>query len=328
MRLPDKASLTQAVWSSYSEDPVWQSSLWESRLSAPCVLMPDDSSDGLWHLFAHTWVGIEHYVSASGFDWKKAGLVVTRGHYPSVFRDKNTWYLVYENHDRDYQDRRRVDLRKTVSRIYIVSSGDLRTWSRPQMILSASDIPYASDWSVPRLAHPQIVQWCGRYRLYFTASEVRMYDTGQKASACLSYAESAFFNCDYVVRPRPVMRIDPDSKYMNLAIGAFSFVTCADALMAFQTAFFFDEEKRRSRSAILLLSSDDGESFHIEKELMRSPDRGWAERCFTSCSVAFRQEEDTWYCYYSANGRDGRHPHLPVREKLGLLIGNVKREGI
>ena len=113
-----------------------------------------------------------------------------------------------------------------------------------------------------------------------------------------------------------------------LQIGAFSFVTCADALMAFQTAFFFDEEKRRSRSAILLLSSDDGESFHIEKELMRSPDRGWAERCFTSCSVSFRQEEDTWYCYYSANGRDGRHPHLPVREKLGLLIGNVKREGI
>lgn len=325
MRLQDKSSLTQAVWSSYSEEPVWQSAWWESRLSAPCVVSPEDSGDGSWHLFCHTWLGIEHYVSASGFDWKRAGLVVLRAHYPSIWKEKNTWYLVYESHEHDYQGKRRLDMKKTISRICLISSSDLRLWSKPQTILSSADIPYASDYSVPRLAHPQLVSWQGRYRLYFTASEVRMYDTGQKASAYLSYAESSFFNSGFEVHPCPVMSIDPDSRYANLALGAFSFVVCSDALMAFQTAFFFDEEKHKSQSAILLLSSDDGQHFTLERELMRSPETGWASRCFTSCSVSFRSQEDTWYCYYSANGKSLR-PFIPVREKLGLLIGNVRRQ--
>lgn len=321
MRLQDTASLTKAVWASYSEEPVWQSSWWESRLSSPCILMPDDSSDGAWHLFAHTWLGIEHYVSSSGFDWKRVALIALRGHYPSIYKEKNVYYLIYEGHDYDYQNKKRLNLRKTVSRIYMRTSGDLKLWSKEQVILSASDIPYASDYSVPRLAHPQIVSWCGRYRLYFTASEVRMYDTGQKASACLSYAESDFINEGYSIRKQPVMKMDPDSRYSNLALGSFSFVVCSDGLAAFQTAFFFDEKKRQSQSAILLLTSPDGEHFTLSRELMRNPQEGWASRCFTSCCVSYRAQEKTWYCYYSANGNRGRF--LPVREKLGLLIGNT-----
>ena len=69
MRLPDSTSLTNAVWSSYSEWAIWQSPWYEMRLSAPAVLLPEDSPDGLWHLFAHSWMGIEHYSSPSGFDW-------------------------------------------------------------------------------------------------------------------------------------------------------------------------------------------------------------------------------------------------------------------
>lgn len=326
MRLLDKASLTKAVWSSYSEEPIWQSPFWESRLCAPCLIMPEESFDGSWHLFAHTWLGIEHYVSTSGFDWQRVSLVAFRGHYPSLYKEKNTWYLVYEAHDNDYGNKRRLNLKKTVSRIYIMTSTDLSLWSRPQVILSAADIPYASDYSLPRLAHPQLISWNGGYRLYFTAGEVRMYDTGQKASAYLSYADGNFLTGSYEIAPRPVMGIDPDGKYSNLAVGSFSFVVCSDALMAFQCTFFFDEKERRSRSAILLLSSGDGEHFEVEKELMRSPENGWASRCFTSCTVSYRAEENTWYCYYSANGRSARHPWLPVREKLGLIIGNVKRD--
>ena len=185
MRLPDSTSLTNAVWSSYSEWAIWQSPWYEMRLSAPAVLLPEDSPDGLWHLFAHSWMGIEHYSSPSGFDWSKVSLVALRGHYPSLYRERNTWHLVYESHDRDYSGSIRLDRKRTISRIWMMSSSDLRNWSSPQMILSAADVPYASDFSVPRLAHPQIVPWEGGYRLYFTASELKMYDSGQKASACL-----------------------------------------------------------------------------------------------------------------------------------------------
>lgn len=324
MRSLDASSLTDAVWSSYSEEPVWQSPFWESRLCAPCVVMPEDSGDGTWHLFAHTWLGIVHYISSSGFDWRRLGLVALRGHYPSLYREKNTWYLVYENHEGDYQNRKRLDRRKTISRICLMTSSDLRIWSKPQVILSASDVPYAGDYSVPRLAHPQLISWDGGYRLYFTAGEVRIYDTWQKASAMLSYASSSFPTADWVVRGEPVMRIDPDGDFGNLALGSFSFVVFPDTLMAFQCSFYFDQKERRSRSAILLLSSPDGESFSLEKVLMKSPSTGWASRCFTSCSVSLRAQENTWYCYYSANGRNEKWAHLPVREKLGLLIGNME----
>ena len=101
MRLQEKSSLCEAVWSSYSEDPVWQSSWWAGRLCAPFILLPEDSPDGKWHLFAHTWAGIEHFISTSGFDWQRISLVALRGHFPSVFKEKDTYYLVYENHDYD-----------------------------------------------------------------------------------------------------------------------------------------------------------------------------------------------------------------------------------
>ena len=276
MRLQEKSSLCEAVWSSYSEDPVWQSSWWAGRLCAPFILLPEDSPDGKWHLFAHTWAGIEHFISTSG--------------------------------------------------INIMSSTDLRLWSRPQTILSAADVPYASDYSAPRLSHPQIINWQGSYRLYFCASEVRIYDTKQKASACLSYAQSTSFNAPFEIRKQPVLRIDPDSRYRNLALGSFRFVSCSDALAAFQTTIFFDEKKEGTNSAILLLTSDDGEVFRLEKVLMTSPSSGWASRCFTSCSVSYKADENTWYCYYSANGKDEKHRLMPLRESLGLLIGNVKRE--
>ena len=73
-------------------------------------------------------------------------------------------------------------------------------------------------------------------------------------------------------------------------------------------------------------TGDDGEAFRLEKVLMTSPSSGWASRCFTSCSVSYKADENTWYCYYSANGKDEKHRLMPVRESLGLLIGNVKRE--
>ncbi len=320
MRLQSKESVTGAIWSSYSEEAVWQGAWWAPRLCSPCVLIPEESPDRRWHLFAHSWVGIEHFISSSGFDWKSLGLVVIRGHFPSIYREKNTWYLVYESHDKDYGGKRRLNMRKTISTISMISSHDLSTWSKSEVILSAADVPYASDYSPPRLSHPQIVSWMGSYRLYFCASEVKMYDTKQKVSACLSCAHSLTLSGSFAPANKPLIKMDPDSRYSNLGCGSFRFVACADSIVAFQTGFFFNEEKEKSQSAIILLSSDDGDHFKFEKELMTSPEKGWASRCFTSCSVSFKEDENTWYCYYSANGRAAKY--LPVKEKLGLLIGN------
>ena len=272
MRPVTLQQLRLSYWYSFNDEPIATVSAYPyPKLSYPSFLLPEESPDSLWHLFVETAFGIEHFTSTSGLEWKRESLVALSGRSPSIYKEGSVYYLVYENHDYDYQNKRRVNLRKTISRINIMSSTDLRLWSRPQTILSAADVPYASDYSAPRLSHPQIINWQGSYRLYFCASEVRIYDTKQKASACLSYAQSTSFNAPFEIRKQPVLRIDPDSRYRNLALGSFRFVSCSDALAAFQTTIFFDEKKERTNSAILLLTSDDGEVFRLEKVLMTSP---------------------------------------------------------
>ena len=52
----------------------------------------------MWHLFAHNWIGVQHYVSNNGLDWQKQNDEL-RGHSPFIFFNKGFWYLIYEKHD-------------------------------------------------------------------------------------------------------------------------------------------------------------------------------------------------------------------------------------
>lgn len=323
MRLPPLSSLTGASWASWSDEPIWSTGLLKPRLSCPFVVLPEDSPDNTWHLFAHTWAGVEHYTSSSGFGWKRSGLVASRGHFPSVAKGRGVWYLCYEVHERDFQGRRRIDPKRTNSAIMVVSTEDMRKWSKPVNVLDAADVPYAADFSAPRLSHPQIVPWQGRWRLYFGAGEVVMRDTGQKVSAYLSRAESDSPDSPFTALPEPLMRPDREGKWSNLGLGACRFVVCSDGVAAFQTTFYFDEEKESSSGSIIMLTSPDGDHFSFSREIMPLPGEGWASRCFTSCSVSFKEDEDTWYCWYSANAK--ARGFMPVREKLGLLLGAAGR---
>ena len=94
MRFVEKRILEDTYWYSFNDEPIATvGSLIVPRLSDPSFLLPDESPDGLWHLFAHTWLGVEHYTSTSGLEWKKEHLVFLRGHSPFIYKEGNVYYV-------------------------------------------------------------------------------------------------------------------------------------------------------------------------------------------------------------------------------------------
>lgn len=318
MRYQTLEKLTGAYWYSFSDEPI--ATRGALRLCDPAYLLPEESPDGLWHMFAHTAVGVEHLSSTSGLEWKREHLIVARGHSPCIFKENNTYYLFYEIHDRT-SFFKKDDNSLSSSRIMLTSSTDLLLWSEPKTILDSEKITRAQYKNGPvRISRPQIIEWDGGYRLYFGAGETRLYDTNQKATARLMYAQSDYLDRDYRVNPEPILDIEPDSLYRNLATGSVHIVKCSDGVAAFECAFSYDEEKRKSTTNLLLLTSLDGVNFTFNKLIQKTPTEGWASRYITSVDVRYKESENSWYCYYSANGYVTVLGHKFVKESLGLLL--------
>ena len=155
-----------------------------------------------------------------------------------------------------------------------------------------------------------------------------MYDTRQKTTARLMYAESDYLDKEWRVNPEPLLEIEPDSEYRNLAVGSVRIVPCSDGLAAFECAYSYDREKNRSTSCVLLLTSQDGKDWKTEKVIQNTAEEGWASRYITSVDVRYKDGENTWYCYYSANGYVEKFGMKFVKESLGLLLGTDSKPTI
>ncbi|HIS14261.1 MAG TPA: hypothetical protein IAA76_06750 [Candidatus Ornithospirochaeta stercorigallinarum] len=318
MRYYPSSLLESASWYSFNDTYVEKSKWYLPRQSDPSILLPSESPDGRWHLFCHTWLGIHHFVSTSGLNWKNDGpLVFFRGHSPFIYREGKLYYMVFERHDFKQSGK---DVTKNTSSIFLSSSEDLVKWTDPVIILDSNKISLSSYRMGPcRLSRPQLVSWKGRYILYFGAGECRMFDTGQKTAVRFMYSESDFIDGSYKVRSKPALEVDPDGEYRNLAVGAVRIYPCADAICAVECAYCYDKEKNRSRSMMLLLKSGDGITFETIRVMHTQSEEGFASRAITSADLKYMENENTWYCYYSANNKERYYPF--VRESLGLLLG-------
>ena len=219
MRYVPVKAFDDLYWYSFNDEPIATGNPYITpRLSDPSFLLPDESPDALWHLFAHTWKGVEHYTSTSGLEWKREHIVFTGGRAPSVYKAGGVYYMLFETHSRLFRGKGE---KSDSSRIMLSTSSDLALWSEPRRILDSADVPSSSWRGGPRrLFMPQLVQWEGRYRLYFGAGEASMHDTGEKCPALLMCAESYYPEGPYELRQEPLMAPDPESTYQNLAVGA------------------------------------------------------------------------------------------------------------
>lgn len=319
MRYQPLQKLRNAYWYSFNDEPI--ATRGGMKLCDPAYLLPEESPDGLWHMFAHTWIGLEHFTSTSGLEWKREHLLFKRAHSPYIYREGNNYYLFYEIHDRTSFSKKNENSIAS-SRIMVTNSTDLMLWSEPKLVLDSTKITRAQYKDGPvRVSRPQLISWNGRYRLYFGAGETRIYDTNQKATAYLMYAESDYLEGEYRVCPEPVLRIQPDSEVRNLAVGSVRIIPCSDGIAAFECAYTYDRERCRATTNVLLLTSADGSVFVDEKIIQRTAEEGWASRYITSVDVRYKESENTWYCYYSANGWKKLGLYRYVKESLGLLLG-------
>ena len=306
-------------WYPFIDEPLIEGVKYAPQFSSPQVILPYESCDGKWHMFFHSWIGIHHFVSDSGIAWEPRRVVEFRGKYPSVLRDGESYYLVYEKHD---HKRRTGDKNKSGSTVEMKISTDLVTWSRPRVLLKGSDVGYASDYrSNSRLSNPQLVKLDNSFRLYFGASSVKLPDSDYVSPRYFGYADSANLLGPYTVgKESLIIESEGDSEYSNMAAGSVKIVKVSDKFYAFQCGVYWDNAKRKTRSAIRILESDNGIDFSEcnAKPVLTTSDEGWTSSYIGTCDAHYKKDEDCWYCYYS--GRGGKSRKFE-KESIGLMIG-------
>lgn len=300
------------------------------RLCDPFFLFPEESPDGKWHLFGHTWVGIVHFISENGISWEPRKMIVLRGHSPSIYQENGMYYLLYEKHNESLPAfnkgrLKRIEQEKiSFSRFEICSSSDLVVFSEPKMLLDSRQISFAQDdLKKPRISRPQIIKDDhGTYRLYFGASHLHLPDTHQRTSRYFALALSSSLEGPYALanEGEPLLCPHADDQNRNMAVGSIKVVKTNDGYVAFECAMYWDKKKAKTSSVLIQLESFDGIVFKpsFRSIMLMPPERGWASRYIVSCDIHYKREEGCWYCYYSANAKASL---LPVRESIGLLLG-------
>lgn len=318
------AQLGRVSWFPFSDEPMIHSQWYMSRLCDPSILLPSLSPDGKWHLFAHTWVGLEHFTSENGIRWQPLKMIEFRGHSPFVYYENGVWYLIYEKHDKLFQkfSRRRKELQNiATSRFEMRSSTDLILFSEPKIILDSIQVPFSHDGlKRARISRPQLFKTENGYRLYYGASHIVLEKTLQKVTRYFAVATSNKLEGPYIDN-RILLEPKADDPYRNMATGSVKVVQTSDGFAAFDCSFQWDATKGKTISKMVLLSSLDGLDFVPMKKpvILSCPQKGWASRFITSCDVHYKADEQCWYCYFSANSK--RVFDFLAREAVGLLLG-------
>ncbi|WP_321302159.1 hypothetical protein [uncultured Sphaerochaeta sp.] len=323
------STFSRISWYPFSDEPVIRSRWYMPRLCDPFFLFPEESPDGKWHLFGHTWVGIEHFISENGISWEPRKMVALRGHSPSIYQENGVYYLIYEKHNASLPNlkkgrlKRREQEKVRYSRFEMCSSSDLILFSEPKIILDSRDVPFSSDGlKKPRISRPQIIKNGVGYRLYFGASHLLLPDTKQKTSRHFALAISSTIEGPYALanEGEPLLSPEADDPYRSMAVGSIKVFRAEDGYIGFECAMYWDKKQAKTASVLIQLESSDGVTFRpsYRSPLLVPPQMGWASRYIVSCDVHYKKEEACWYCYYSANSK---HGYYPVRESIGLLLG-------
>ncbi|MGE4452892.1 MAG: hypothetical protein AB7D92_00030 [Sphaerochaeta sp.] len=323
------STFSRISWYPFSDEPVIRSIWYMPRLCDPFFLFPEESPDGKWHLFGHTWVGIEHFISENGISWEPRKMVALRGHSPSIYQEDGVYYLIYEKHNaslpnlRKGRFKRKEQEKVKYSRFEMCSSSDLVLFSEPKIILDSREISFSSEGlKRPRISRPQIIKDSAGYRLYFGASHLLLPDTKQKTSRYFALALGSTIEGPYALANEgdPLLSPDPDDAYRSMAVGSIKVLPAQDGYIAFECAMYWDKARSRTASVLIQLESSDGITFKpsFRSPVLVPPTTGWASRYIVSCDVHYKKEEACWYCYYSANSKQG---YYPVKESIGLLLG-------
>ena len=303
-------------WQDVGDAPLIPHPRFSPLIADPAVVAPEESPDGLWHLFAHSAWGIHAYSSTDSRSWRDHGIVVRHAMRPWVFHDAGQWQLLYERYPAFGLALTVLPARRWRSWIEMRSSPDLKGWRSPRILLEPSLSWHASPGKGDAVGNPCLVKAGVRYRLYYSASLTWIPDCGFNEPAFIGVAESDTLEGPYVPQPRPMLQADPADPLSNLSPGCIRVVALADGWAGFQNGMSLVSGV--SSSALLLLSSADGLRWERAAPMpIVSPGAGWkASHVYAACPVPRPGGEIL--LYYNARSaarlRNGR-------ECIGLACG-------
>ena len=127
--------IVNADFKLYEKNPVLKYSLPSLVVADPSILTPDKTPDKKWHLFAHTFFGVYHYVSDDGISFLRGKRVAERAMRPDVKLTDGTYYLYFERTRAPILNALNSVGVKWKSEIYMCKSSDLISWSEPKKVI-------------------------------------------------------------------------------------------------------------------------------------------------------------------------------------------------
>jgi hypothetical protein len=305
MRITDVLNLK---WEEFDKNPLIYPPFPSWLIADPTFLPPELTPDYQWHLFAHSILGIHHFISSDGIAWNKLPkLVAKKSIRPFLYQDAQKYYLFYE---RILQS----CFSLYPSRIEVRVSTDLRNWSDPLVVLEPTLAWHREgNWS-GAVGNPCVVIEKDKYRLYYSAGLVYLKDCAFYEPKYIGCASSKSLTGPYTSLPDPLLFPEPEDLYANLGAGAIKVLQGSDGFIGFQNGIYWDRVRNHSASAIRLLKSSDGINWDVTGAPILKPETGWKKSHIYALDV--RLTESGWRLFFNA-----RSGWLFGRECIGLAYG-------
>lgn len=313
------ADFSKIAFRLVSKEPLIVPPRFTPLIADPSFLLPTQTPDGKWHLFAHSALGIQQFISDNGIDWKKKALIRRAALRPFIFKEDDTYYLFYEKY-------RGLKLlfsflpgQRWYSEIEMMSSKDLQQWSSAKVLIRPT-LDFHKDKQLgAAVSNPCLVKIGNKYRLYFSSSLVRVPDCGFNEPLHITYAESDAIDGDYICNNQPCVSPAPTFYWNNLGAGSMKVLACEDGFVAFQNGIY--EHQGKSGSAICLLCSKDGnnwEYMHEQPILQPDPDIPWMASHIYACDA--KVYDGKIWLYFNARN----HAHWSKgSEHIGLATSLI-----
>ena len=285
------------TWVDHPDNPLIEPPRPEFLLGDPSVVLPGDSPDGAWHLFANTLLGIQHYVSDDGISWERQRKVGP-GFRPYVVKEAELFHMFFEH----------FSVPQLRSHVAVRSSSDLRTWTPPRRVLSPS-LPWEINKVTRNAGNPCVLRAGDRWRMYYSASVVFHRDLGFCEPRHIGVAEAGHILGPYEKNPEPMIPMDEADPWRNRGAGAIKviFDDACGFYYGFNNGIYLDEEGR-TRSAVMLMSSPDGLAWEqvYDRPVVGPGGDGWKKSLVYQLDVK-RVGEEMWMYYNARSGwRIGR----------------------
>ena len=260
------AELENAEFVLYEGNPVIRSRFFDPVIADPSVVTPDESHDGKWHLFAHSLAGVRLYTSDDGIVFDGGKRVLSRAMRADVKRMNGVYHIYYERLQPVLTRAKGLAGGKWESDIYVVTSADLKHFSKPEPVLTFDRAYERTVKGGHSLSNPFLLADGSGYKLYYSAGLTFIEDCGFSEPTYICLAESAEPLRGFVKNPAPIIYPDERSRFFNLCCGCLKVYKLKDGFAGVQNGIYLEDGM--SKSAIQLLYSADGVRFEFAKTLL------------------------------------------------------------